>query len=829
MMLFGGRLSGVKPPREPTPEVPSSVAIAPPLPTPHTDLIARLTDHELRLLDELDRTRLKLETEMKLKDKDRRRKPSTNQHELPVKDHLNMLPILTNTGDTPFEVGLHKGAHVLPVFRLPPVHRAMTPSALPCVAAASDGADDGDVPSHVLADDERAAAMEALGLTSEEFDALEQTASLSSSASPSSVVSKMTMTRRQRAKLPLLHKHKRRGRETRETLQSELTAALRRVQTFTTLVKQDLVHAQQICPVQSIRGELFVKKWGLAKINAICTQLLNARMQAAFVRWVTVSAFLKQQQARAVLLHFKGSRRLDLFFANWTRRRVANAWATWVGVLDAEDAQLQAEREADAVLVLQRAWRNYHSRFLYNAFRTERERRRRHHAACKIQAFARGAYARANAKQLVRTMRENMAATTLQAHARGFLLRKSLHAAHAARHRRRVAAARILQRRYRGRLHKVKYIRAMIEREQRRHVIRIQRIYRGFAARRLVREMRERRRLHLQLQHASALKLQAVYRGHRGRLATHFQSEARAAVRSRHAKAATRIQSLYRQRQAARVVAAQKAARLELFVAQARAWTQFWSDDAGAFFFYHNRTGDAIWEPPEGGYTKADGRDLVLQDGRVILDPVIAAQEAAAQEAQALLELELQRAAEEAELNDALCVECDTVDASRRCAQCEDVFCDACYDRTHGGGKRALHTWTAMGPTKCIECEKLKATRWCDACGDPYCLGCYNIIHAKGKKAAHAWIDMGTYKRQQANEKQSALVLAMLQQQAGGMVEDPQTYNEYLQSADFAYVNQGIAHGVSSESEPWVAAVDETTGQTYYYNSVTGETQWATE
>ncbi|EQC29613.1 hypothetical protein SDRG_12619 [Saprolegnia diclina VS20] len=855
MMLFGGRLSGVKPPREPTPEVPSPVAIAPALPTPHTDLIARLTDHELRLLDELDRTRLKLETEMKLKDKDRRRKPSTNQHELPVKDRLDMLPILTNTGDTPFEVGLHKGAHVLPVFRLPPVHRAVTPSAPPSVLAASDVADDSETPSHVLADDERAAAMEALGLTPEEFDALEQTASLSSS-SPSPIVSKaMTVARRQRAKLPLLHKHKRRGRETRETLQSELTAALRRVQSFTTLVKQDLVHAQQICPVQSIRGELFVKKWGLAKINAICTQLLHAKMQAAFVRWVTVSAFLKQQQARTVLLQFKGSRRLDLFFTNWTRRRVANAWATWIAVLHAEDAQLQAEQEADAVLVLQRAWRNYHSRFLYNAFRAERKRRKRHHAACKIQAFARGAYARANSKQLVRTMRENMAATALQARARGFLLRKSLHAAQAARaqfraarqiqalargrqarararaihvHRTRVAAARILQRRYRGRLHKVKYIRAMIEREQRRHVIRIQRIYRGFAARLYVREMRERRRLHLQLQHASALKLQAVYRGHRGRLATQFQSEARAAVRSRQAKAATRIQALYRQRQAARVVAAQKAARLEKFVAQAREWTQFWSDDAGAFFFYHNSTGDAIWEPPEGGYTKADGRDLVLQDGRVLLDPAIAAQEAAAQEAQALLELELQRAAEEAELDDALCVECDNADASRRCTQCEDVFCDACYDRTHGGGKRALHTWTAMGPTKCVECEKLKATRWCDACGDPYCLGCYNIIHAKGKKAAHAWIDMGTYKRQQANEKQSALVLAMLQQQAGGMVEDPQMYNEYLQSADYAYVNQGIAHGASNDDDPWMTAVDETTGQTYYYNSITGETQWAT-
>ncbi|OQR93961.1 hypothetical protein ACHHYP_01997 [Achlya hypogyna] len=853
MMLFGGRLSGVKvPPRE---EAPVPVAPAPLLPTPHTDLIARLTDHEVRLLDELDRTRSKLERELKLKEKAPRRPPSTNQEI--VKDRLEMLPILTSSGETPFEVGLHRGAHVLPVFKLPPVghSRPFTPHAVPVVSPRSDTG--SAPPPHIMTDDERAAAMTALGLTPEELDALERTASLPSSGA-SSATGPPSFVARKGAKLPLLRRTKAAAYEPQRNsaLRKELEVALRRVQTYTTLVKQDLVHAQQICPVQSIRGELFVKKWGLAKINAICTQLLYAKLHAAFTRCVVARGPKppSQRNARAVLLQFKGSRRLDLFFANWTRRRIAQAWDQWTGLIAAENAQLQRELEADAVVVLQRSWRNYRSRFMYNAFRAERRRRRQHRAACTIQAFARGAYARANAKQLVLTMRQNVAATRLQARVRGYLLRRSLRSARQQReqfkaaraiqavargrlarrrvaalltYKRRTAAARVLQRRYRGRLHKVQYIRAMIAREQRRHAVHIQRMFRGFAARQLVRDLRERRRLLLLLQHASALRIQALFRGHRGRLATQFRSEARAAVLQRQSKAAVRIQTMYRQRQAVRAVAAQKAARFEAFVTQAREWTQFWSDDAGAFFFYHNQTGDAIWEPPQTGYAKADGRDLVLQDGRVVLDPAIAEQEAAAREAQQLLELELQRAAEEAQLDDALCVECDDTEASRRCAQCEDVFCDSCYDRTHGGGKRALHTWTSMGPIKCIECEKLKATRFCEGCGDPYCLGCYNIIHTKGKKALHSWIDMATYKRQLSGEKQNALVQALLQQQAAGAVEDPQTYHEYLQSADYDYVNQGIAHGTGDDSA-WATAVDETTGQVYYYNAQTGETQWAT-
>ncbi|OQS05580.1 hypothetical protein THRCLA_02310 [Thraustotheca clavata] len=881
-MLFGGRLSGIKLPPTQTVEAPSIPKEDHALPTPHTDLITKLTDHELRLLDELNRTRHKLEAEIKLKESDRLIKPPTNQ-ERHVKDRLDMLPILTNLGETPFEVGLRQGQHVLPVFKLPPVTgatRIVTESKTP-----TPRSEDEISLSQMMTDEDRILAMQALGMTAEELQILEQTASCNTKSLSS--IGEASISKSS-PKLPHIPNRKRKITNTRQrqcnkstglqksaALRNELEQALRRVQSFTTLVKQDLIHAQQICPVQSIRGEMFVKKWGLAKINSICTKLLYAKVHSAFEKWVIVTMFIKQQQARAVLLQFKGSRRLDLFFSNWTKRRMAEAWNTWFGIIAAEKAQLRREREAEAIFVLQRSWRNYHSRFMYNAFRTERKRKREYAAACKIQAFARGQYARTNAKQIVLEMKQNFAATKFQAVCRGHLTRKSLYQAKrdrvqlkAARsiqarvrgrqarqkvaklkyHLRCVAAASTIQRKYRGRLHKVKHIRAMIERERRRQAIQIQRMIRGDLARRRAIRVREQRRMHFVRQNKAAVQIQAHYRGHRGRLATQFKLEARRTIVKQQNKAAVLIQSLYRQRKAVRAVAAHKAARLDNFVNLAREWTQFWSDDANAFFFYSNQTGEAVWEPPEDGYTKVNGRDLVLKDGNVILDPVIAEQEEAVCKAQELIELELQRTAEEAEAQDALCVECEEIEASRRCAQCEDVFCDSCYTKTHSSGKRALHTWTPMGPIKCIECEKLKATRWCETCQDPYCLGCYNIIHAKGKKAMHTWIDMVVYKQQLNGRHQSELVQAMMRTLPGAAsVEDPQTYNEFIMSSDYDYINQGIVHGgqndyteqsdyidqstamqqTEEQTTEWIAAVDQESGELYYYNTMTGDTQWA--
>jgi hypothetical protein len=79
MLLFGGNLAGVKPPvvgvRSGQSITSSSTSVnaqareeaAPQTLTPHTDVLHRLTNHELRLLEELERTRSKLQAEWRVK------------------------------------------------------------------------------------------------------------------------------------------------------------------------------------------------------------------------------------------------------------------------------------------------------------------------------------------------------------------------------------------------------------------------------------------------------------------------------------------------------------------------------------------------------------------------------------------------------------------------------------------------------------------------------------------------------------------------------------------------------------------------------------------
>ena len=55
-------------------------------------------------------------------------------------------------------------------------------------------------------------------------------------------------------------------------------------------------------------------------------------------------------------------------------------------------------------------------------------------------------------------------------------------------------------------------------------------------------------------------------------------------------------------------------------LADARAWKEGWSEEAEAWFYLNENTGEDLWEPPASGYTKVDG-SLVMANGTIIEDP----------------------------------------------------------------------------------------------------------------------------------------------------------------------------------------------------------------
>lgn len=358
MLLFGGSLSGGKKPdpdqkRSNETTVESSEADrkqhsanggdAVIVVTPRTDILHRLTNHELRLLEELERTRSKLQAEwrhklaafqqqqgggganvptveqltqqlpspskaddlkalMRSKTLVRKSNQSTksilkhrksrsnasnkakgnsnpssvDRDVLRLRSSLDMLPVLTTTGETPFELGLDEPSqqqHVLPIFRLPTVNVTGTATVL------------AQKEVEILEEDrDRKQASEALGLSLEEIALLEaglnggdkknasgfpgQHGQDPSQYSPGNVSKKLPgilpqqltksknrrQDRRQKsAKAGTQQASEEMQSKRSDTLRKELESALYNVQHLTRLVKDDIVFAQKICPANELR------------------------------------------------------------------------------------------------------------------------------------------------------------------------------------------------------------------------------------------------------------------------------------------------------------------------------------------------------------------------------------------------------------------------------------------------------------------------------------------------------------------------------------------------------------------------------------------------
>ncbi|KAG7395586.1 hypothetical protein PHYBOEH_003460 [Phytophthora boehmeriae] len=937
--------------------------------TPHTDVLHRLTNHELRLLEELERTRSKLQAEWRLKVADLQRqqpdmllniardgsfptveelqqrfrlaageakakpplptdvhramhsktlKLSPNQQSKAFLRHkkgyaafsvtrvsavhssvrtgLDMLPILTTTAETPFEVGLEaqiapdqrqqQQPYVLPVFRLPSVNVVDKANEM-AAKEVQDRKEDVD----------RKLASEMLGLSMEEIAALEAELN-GQSSNASTLLSRHTnqfspgghrlpgLEQGRTSKQQKPHKRKSAGSPARlkkdtkigeggDELRKELESALYSVQHLTRLVKDDICWAQKICPASELRTTLYFKRWGREKVENIFRRLLFNLQGVAMQRWKHAVAFEKQQEKMQAYLLYKGSKKLDTFLSNWSQRKLQQAWTKWWSDVAHEKALERSALELNSILVMQRAWRGYRARlFVYlvkkqklhalqtaaaikmqrmfrggiarKFFKLKRVDQHRQAMASRIQALARGYIARKLARRMQTERKMHLAASRVQALYRGRKARRQVEVRRRTQHL--TKAAVLIQRRYRGRLGRAAFIRRRLGRMRDIAATKIQCMARCRRARKIVANLREEDRKRRAIRHAAANNIQRVYRGHRARLSTELKLLALRERNRMYAQAATKIQKMVRKHQAIRRVDQLRQERVAQLVLQARTWVEYWNEDAAKWFYYNHETGESLWAPPFTGYTKADGK-LVLQDGKIIDDPsdddfaaILAARKMppSLNETDTKNQDEDEEEEEENEDEDKLCVECEEQDARRKCAQCEDVFCDACYEKLHNSAKREKHTWKTIGSLRCVECETMRATRWCNVCQDPYCLGCFTIIHSKGNKTTHEWVGMAEFKKAARNKQNMAKE-----------EENSQTYDAFVQSSEYQYVTEYAMQEAAREAQEaqayaqsyaqayavpadatddygaWMTLVDETSGQTYYYNSFTGESRWA--
>jgi hypothetical protein len=252
--------------------------------------------------------------------------------------------------------------------------------------------------------------------------------------------------------------------------------------------------------------------------------------------------------------------------------------------------------------------------------------------------------------------------------------------------------------------------------------VNIQKYWRAALARDRVKQVRRRRVELLIRQHRAAIKIQSAYRGHKARVFVQIKMRAHRKERALLTAAATQIQRVARGFVERRRIKRMQHELLESQMEDARQWQEVF-DEANMSWFYRSRANGAeMPQPPRTGYTKTDGR-LVLVTGKVVDDPLS----------------RLTEEEKEEKRKGRLCVECEEKDASRLCKQCQDRYCTACYNKTHAGGRRAAHVYAQIGPIDCSECEKEVALRWCTSCDDPFCVDCWSLIHLRGKRLKHAY------------------------------------------------------------------------------------------
>ena len=349
-------------------------------------------------------------------------------------------------------------------------------------------------------------------------------------------------------------------------------------------------------------------------------------------------------------------------------------------------------------------------------------------------------------------------------------------------------------------------------------------------------EARERRE-------RSARVIQSAYRGYQGRVLVKMMIFQNRKKRAKEYTAATIINCRMRIVICKALLREMKKERFEKWVADAKLWQETWEEESEMWFFLHRDTGESTWEPAKTGYTKVDGR-LVLMNGTIINDPTQAGKKIRYNIVGDPIEDDDDTAveAEQPQLTKAqlskLCSECQDRVAIRNCQECGDKFCTICYKKQHKLGSRRHHTYTPCGPIDCSECESCLADRYCVSCDESFCDEHWRKVHSKGKRLFHAYSDISeegvidsrvyTMDGKEVEEYNPMAVQERLETEQASM---PQYEGQYEGEEGIYALENGedyslTAHIENGEVESeWTSYFDDN-GYEYWYNNTTGESSY---
>ncbi|OQS05810.1 hypothetical protein THRCLA_02098 [Thraustotheca clavata] len=135
---------------------------------------------------------------------------------------------------------------------------------------------------------------------------------------------------------------------------------------------------------------------------------------------------------------------------------------------------------------------------------------------------------------------------------------------------------------------------------------------------------------------------------------------------------------------------------------------------------------------------------------------------------------QLQRAIDERHANvelypDApLCLSCEVKIAFVKCNECDEPYCDGCFENFHSSGNRVAHSsrpidFKAMQRNAfvCTDCSINETKRVCKECNKGYCTHCYDKLHTKlSGRSTHKYIRAKVLLQPKSNVKKMSKILA---------------------------------------------------------------------
>ena len=487
-------------------------------------------------------------------------------------------------------------------------------------------------------------------------------------------------------------------------LHRELTKACNAARDFDCSLKEDVLLIYQTFPsiieigntsYPRIRSELH--HIAAEAISSQCAMLSSKVQGNALKSWNRLFAWgirrekMKRYQQSQSLLIIESS--LDFFFI--THKRIAcQRWVVgkekrrnserhahasliqciWRKTIASQMMKkLRADRRSRAVSTLQRVWKGTSARLVFKMILHNRAELR---AAIVLQSTVRRCRARSILRLYKLERKQYKCATDVQRAARGMIERR---AARALRQDQVcLAAISNIQRACRG------YIGRRISNERKKRLVRrstyasfLQRNIRRHLGAGLATRLKEERKRHRQEMERVTVLVQRVYRGHRGRQAMRKSVEAHVLEARKRHKAAACIQALLRRDAAIFLTKTLRREALAVMVSNARNWVERWNEETNMLNYHHTKTNECLPKSPAVGYTRADTQ-LVLENGRMLFDP--------------RLTLAVANCNEES----TQCIECDEFQAFIFCHQCEEVFCNECFQRLHlhGGNHMPCHDYS---------------------------------------------------------------------------------------------------------------------------------------